>query len=100
MTTNQIDQEFDNINVIRNKMIQPVKVQLHTGMDGFDSPEAFAVYRKSGGKPLGVVGRVFEPPNLNHFLDSIVKVIFDNKGYYRALEAAIKESIKLIKINQ
>lgn len=77
MTTNEIDQEFNNIDVIRNRMIQPIKVQLHTGMEGFDSPEAFAVYRKSGGKPLGVVGRVFEPPNLNHFLDSIVKSVVE-----------------------
>jgi len=77
MTTTQIDKEFDNIAAIRSKMIDPVKLQLHSGIEGFDSPESFGIYRKTGGKPLGTVGRVYEPPNLNLFLDSIVKSICD-----------------------
>lgn len=75
MTAESIDREFDNIARIREQMIDPIKLQLHTGLEGFDSPESFGIYRKSGGKALGTVGRVYEPPNLNHFLDSIVKSV-------------------------
>jgi hypothetical protein len=75
MTTTQIDNEFNNIAAIRSVMIDPVKLQLHSGVEGFDSPESFGIYRKTGGKPLGTVGRVYEPPNLNNFLDSIVKSV-------------------------
>lgn len=75
MTTSEIDKELDNIAHIRSIMVDPVKIQLHTGMEGFESPEAFGIYRKTGGKPLGTVGRVYEPPNLNHFLDSITRSV-------------------------
>lgn len=77
MTTNDIDRELDNIAQIRSIMIEPIKVQLHTGMEGFESPEAYGIYRKSGGKALGTTGRIFEPPNLNHFLDSVAKSVAD-----------------------
>lgn len=79
MTTNDIDRELDNIAQIRSIMIEPIKVQLHTGMEGFESPEAYGIYRKSGGKALGTTGRIFEPPNLNHFLDSVAKSVADTR---------------------
>jgi hypothetical protein len=69
-------EKFENQNEIieniRTTMIQPKKIQLHSGMEGFDSPEAFGMYRHTGGKPLGVVGKVFQPMDLNVLLDSIV----------------------------
>lgn len=77
MTTAQIDQEFDNIALVRTKLIDPVKLQLHTGLEGFDSPDSYGIYRKTGGQPLGVVGRIYEPPNLHHILDSFVKSASD-----------------------
>jgi hypothetical protein len=39
MTTTQIDNEFNNIAAIRSVMIDPVKLQLHSGVEGFDSPD-------------------------------------------------------------
>jgi hypothetical protein len=52
-------------------VLQAKKIQLHSGIDGFDSPEAFGIYKHTGGKPLGVVGSQFEPMNLQLFLDAI-----------------------------
>lgn len=56
---------------IRPQLIQAKKIQLHSGMEGFDSPDSYGVYRHTGGKPLGVVGSVYEPPDLSLFLDLI-----------------------------
>lgn len=63
------------IDNIRPVMIQPKLLQLHSGVEGFESPDTFAVYRHTGGKPLGVVGDVYTPPDLNLFLDLIEKSI-------------------------
>ena len=68
-----ISNEFTNIEGIRNRLIQPKKIQLHSGIDGFDSPETYGIYRHTGGKALGVVGKIFEPMNLDLFLTSIVE---------------------------
>jgi hypothetical protein len=68
-----ISNEFTNIEGIRNRLIQPKKIQLHSGIDGFDSPQTYGIYRHTGGLPLGVVGKIFEPMNLDLFLTSIVE---------------------------
>ncbi len=69
-------EKFENQNTkiesIRSGMIQPKKIQLHSGIEGFDSPDAFGIYRHTGGQALGVVGKVFQPMDLNVLLDSIV----------------------------
>lgn len=67
-----IEQEFNNINAIRNQLFVAKKVQLHPNIDGYDSPESYGVYRSNGGNALGVVGKQFEPMDLNLFLDAIV----------------------------
>ena len=68
-----ISNEFTNIESIRKRLIQAKKIQLHSGIDGFDSPETYGIYRHTGGKALGVVGKIFEPMNLDLFLTSIVE---------------------------
>jgi hypothetical protein len=60
------------IDNIRPAMIRAKKIQLHTGLEGFESPDSYGIYRHTGGKALGVTGRVFEPPDLDLFLMSIV----------------------------
>ncbi len=68
---NQIENQFANIEAIRANLLEPKKVQLHPNIEGYDSPETYGIYRNGGGAPIGVVGRVFEPMDLNLFLDSI-----------------------------
>jgi len=70
---NSIQNEFSNIEKIRNSMIVAKKIQLHSGIDGYDSPQAYGIYRNNGGQPLGVVGKDFEPMDLNIFLDVIIQ---------------------------
>lgn len=66
-----LETQANHIEKLKTQVLQAKKIQLHTGLDGFNSPEAFGVYKHTGGKPLGVVGSQFEPMNLQLFLDAI-----------------------------
>jgi len=66
-----IENSGSHIENLKSKVIKAKKIQLHTGLEGFESPEAFGIYRNTGGSPLGVVGKVYEPANLELFLDAI-----------------------------
>lgn len=68
-----LEQTFAHIEKISTSLPIYKKVQLHTGMDGFNSPDSFGIYKDTGGDALGVVGSVFNPCNLQLFLDSLVK---------------------------
>lgn len=71
----KIEQENEKIATLKDKLIVAKKVQLHAGIEGFESPKAYGVYRNTGGNPLGVVGDSFNPMDLSMFLDAIVNSI-------------------------
>jgi len=66
-----IENGGNHIENLKTKVLKAKKIQLHSGLEGFESPDAFGVYRNSGGAPLGVVGSTFEPCDLSLFLDAI-----------------------------
>jgi hypothetical protein len=68
-----ISNEFKNIDAIRQRLIQPKKLKLHSGIEGFNSPDAYGIYRHTGGEALGVVGKQYEPADLDLFLTGIVE---------------------------
>jgi hypothetical protein len=68
---NSIENSGAHIENLKTQVIKAKKVQLHSGLQGFESPDSFGVYRNNGGAPLGVVGKQFEPCNLELFLDAI-----------------------------
>jgi hypothetical protein len=87
---------------VRPLLIKAKKIQLHSGMEGFESPEAFGIYRHTGGKPLGVVGSVYEPPDLNHLVDTFTTSIEQccpqldlNKLEYSELKEGAKVRISI-----
>lgn len=69
---NGISSEFNNIDKIKEQIFTPQLVQLHPNIEGFNSPQSFAVYKNTGGNALGVVGNTYKPMDLNIMLDSIV----------------------------
>ena len=90
------------IDNIRAQFIQAKKIQLNSGMEGFDSPDAFGIYRHTGGKPLGVVGSVYEPPDLNILMDAIDQSVTDcgvgldiSKVEYSELKGGAKVRISI-----
>lgn len=66
-----IESQMNHIENLKTQVLQAKKIQLHSGIEGFESPEAYGIYKHTGGKPLGVVGSTFEPMNLQLFLDCI-----------------------------
>lgn len=66
-----IEAQVNHVETLKGQVLQAKKIQLHSGIDGFNSPEAFGIYKHTGGNPLGVVGSQFEPMNLQLFLDAI-----------------------------
>lgn len=70
--TQQLSSEFNNIDKVREKLFTAKKIQLHSGMEGFNSPDIYGVYKNTGGNALGVVGSTYQPMDLNVMLDSIV----------------------------
>jgi hypothetical protein len=68
---NSIENGGAHIESLKAKVFSAKKIQLHTGLEGFNSPEAFGVYKNTGGSALGVVGKTFEPTDLQLFLDAI-----------------------------
>jgi hypothetical protein len=67
----KIENSGSHIQNLKKQVIKAKKVQLHTGMQGFESPEAYGIYRNTGGSALGVVGSQFMPCDLELFLDAI-----------------------------
>lgn len=68
---NSIENGGNHIESLKAKVIKAKKLQLPGPMEGFEAPEAFGIYRNTGGKALGIVGKQFEPCNLELFLDAI-----------------------------
>lgn len=66
-----IENGASHIETLKTKVIKAKKIQLVCPLEGFESPDSFGIYRNTGGKALGVVGKVFEPTDLELFLDAI-----------------------------
>jgi len=66
-----IENSGAHIENLKTQVIKAKKIQLVCPLEGFESPDSFGIYRNTGGKALGVVGKVFEPTDLELFLDAI-----------------------------
>lgn len=73
----QIENLMNKIEAVKGSLYEVKKIQLHTGLEGFNSPEAYATYKTTGGNALGVVGSVFEPADLNLLFDSLTQTMLD-----------------------
>lgn len=72
-----LSKEAEIIANTRENLFEVVKIQLHTGMEGFDSPESFGIYKKTGGQALGVLGKDFTPTQPHFLFDQFVDAIQD-----------------------
>jgi hypothetical protein len=74
----QISAETNHVADLKTKVLKAKKIRLHTGIEGFNSPEAYGIFKHSGGDALGVVGSQFEPMNLELFLDCIEQSVMSS----------------------
>lgn len=66
-----------NIEVIKSKLFDVVKIPLITNLEGFDNPDSYSTYRSTGGQPLGVVGKDFTPTQPKLLFDEFENCLYD-----------------------
>ncbi len=66
-----------NIQEQREKLFEVKKLQLHTGLEGFDAEQAYATFKSTGGASLGIVGKDFTPTQPNFLFDSFTDCLKD-----------------------
>lgn len=66
-----LETQANHIETLKTQVLQAKKIKLHTGLEGFNSPDAYGIYKHTGGDALGVVGNNFQPMDLQLFLDAI-----------------------------
>lgn len=69
---------FDNLNKIESQLVNVVAVPLTTPLEGFEQPNAFGVYRETGGAPFGVLGKDFAPQQPKQLFSSFVDCLIRN----------------------
>ena len=78
--------QFETVDTIREQLFEVKKLQLHTGLEGFDSPKAFATFKNTGGNALGVVGDNFEPTQPVFLFDNFVESLMNTSADLNTLE--------------
>lgn len=78
-----------------NQMFEVTKIQLHTGLEGFNSPDSYGVYKTTGGSPLGVVGKDYTPTQPKFLYDNfqaclVSKEIDDSQMKFREIKGGRK----------
>lgn len=72
-------------------MFEVKKIQLHSGIEGFESPNAYGIYKSTGGNALGVVGKDYTPTQPQFLFDNfqaclVSKEIDDSKMQFREIK--------------
>lgn len=70
--------DFNAVNIIEEKLFDVRKIQLHTGMEGFNSPNSFGMYKGTGGDSMGTVGKDFTPQQPKMLFASLVECVRSN----------------------
>jgi hypothetical protein len=66
-----------NIEAIKSKLFDVVKIPLITNLEGFENPDSYSTYRSTGGQPLGVVGKDFTPTQPKLLFDEFENCLYD-----------------------
>lgn len=66
-----------NIETIKSKLFDVVKVPLITNLEGFNNPDSYSTYRSTGGEPFGTVGKDFTPTQPKLLFDEFETCLYD-----------------------
>ena len=72
-----LENQFSNLAEVKEQLFETTLLQLHSGIEGFESPNNFGIYKKTGGQPLGVVGKSFAPQNLELIFEALTASMID-----------------------
>lgn len=76
--TAQIGAANANLQKVEGNLFDVVKLQLHANIEGFNSPETYGIYKGTGGAPLGVMGKQFDPMQPKELLKNIMETSAEN----------------------
>lgn len=79
-TTENIIEQMNHAEQVREKLFEVVTLQLTTGLENFENPQSYATYRSTGGKPLGTVGKDFEPTQPTFLYDNFLSALIDTNA--------------------
>lgn len=68
----EIETESSKIEQLRDRLPIIEKIPLTVGLEGYQSPNTYGIYKKGGGNCLGVSKESYKPADLRLFLDTIV----------------------------
>lgn len=68
----KIESENKKISELKNNLPVIEKIPLVVGLEGYNTPDVFGIYKKGGGECLGVSKDSYKPADLHLFLDTIV----------------------------
>lgn len=70
---------MENLEIIANQLFDVQKVQLHSNVDGFETPSAFGVYSDKG-RILGVVGNQYVPTQPSDLMANFIECLEDSEA--------------------
>lgn len=98
----QIETENKQIEELRAKLPIIEKIPLNVGLEGYNSPKIYGIYKQGGGSCLGVSRDSYKPANLSLFLDTIVNSCIEadvnldvNKLEYREYKNGKKVTFRI-----
>lgn len=74
----KLNSENANVETIKSQLFEVQNVPLYTNIDKFTPPNAFGIYKTTGGEPFGVLGKDFTPQQPTALFDSFVQCLIDN----------------------
>ena len=81
METNILDQLNKgnaNVEAIKSQLFEVINVPLFTNQDLFTPPNAFGIYKTTGGEPFGVLGKDYAPQQPTALFDSFIECLVTN----------------------
>lgn len=78
--------QTNNLEAIATQIFDVKKVQLHSNVPGYDTPESYGVYNTTSGRCLGVVGNQYTPTQPSELMGNFIDCLGSNNVDFEALK--------------
>jgi hypothetical protein len=78
VTVEGLTTEMAHIESIREQLFTPVVLQLHSNLEGFNTPGGFGCFKPDGGDALGYVGKQYSPADPHQLFGSLLEALIEN----------------------
>lgn len=78
--------QTNNLEAIATQIFDVKKVQLHSNVPGYDTPESYGVYNTTNGRCLGVVGNQYTPTQPSELMSNFIDCLGSNNVNFEGLK--------------